>query len=295
MTHPGRSAMRVAEIMTLDPWSVDVEATMDAALALMDRHDVRHLPVVEQAVVEQGRLVGVLSDRDLLAATGWLPARVHAARGPLGEERIPASVREIASSPPVTIGPEADVRRAAVEFLVRRIGCLPVLDGPELVGIVTETDLLRAYTLLFDSGRLPTSLDPPVSQRMSERPVTLDGSASLAEAHEGMRAQGVRHLPILENGVLAGILSDRDLRRAQGRGLRPDRTVDQIMVRGPRTIDVAGTLSQAARTLARLKIGALPVLDGTALVGILSLSDVLDHCLVVMAPPGEVPTRATGA
>ena len=61
--------MRVSSIMTVEPVTIAPSATPDEAVRLMDEHGVRHLPVLEG-----GKLLSVVSDRDLLEATGWLPS-----------------------------------------------------------------------------------------------------------------------------------------------------------------------------------------------------------------------------
>jgi CBS domain-containing protein len=102
---------------------------------------VRHLPVLED-----GRVVGIVSQRDLLAAS-LSKALDFEARDRRTFLRS-VDVGEVMSREVVTIAPEASLADAAALMLGRRIGCLPVVkpDGT-LVGLVTETDLLRAAFL----------------------------------------------------------------------------------------------------------------------------------------------------
>ena len=58
--------MKLADILTANPLSLPPDASLESAMNLMDEHDFRHLPVVSE-----GRLVGIVSNRDLLEASGW--------------------------------------------------------------------------------------------------------------------------------------------------------------------------------------------------------------------------------
>lgn len=103
---------------------------------IMTLGHVRHMPVVQG-----GRLVGVVSERDLLRASLSGLSRHRDA-----ERRAFLHVVEIArvmSTPPIVIHPEASIEEAALIMAEKKIGCLPVLEGDRLVGLVTETDVLR--------------------------------------------------------------------------------------------------------------------------------------------------------
>jgi acetoin utilization protein AcuB len=118
--------------------TIDEASSCHEAVARMHRARVRHLPVLSR----EG-LVGVITDRDL---------RHHLFRPPiyreLGATSIDrllqeAPVSEIMSSPAITIDAGADIADAARAMLEDKVGSLPVLEGGRLVGIITETDLLR--------------------------------------------------------------------------------------------------------------------------------------------------------
>lgn len=110
---------------------------------IMTLGHVRHMPVVQG-----GKLVGVVSERDLLRAS-----LSNLSRHRHEERRAFLHVVEIArvmSAPPVVIDPEATVEEAARIMADRKIGCLPVVEDEELVGLVTEKDVLH-----WVAGRAP--------------------------------------------------------------------------------------------------------------------------------------------
>ena len=103
---------------------------------------------------------------------------------------------------------------------------------------------------------------------------------TLGEAYEIFRSRGFRHLPVVEDGRLVGILTDRDLRFATS-SLSPnpcdaDDAVALAMVQSVRTADPLDPVEDAARIMREHKIGCLPVMDGSDLVGILTGMDLLD-------------------
>jgi CBS domain-containing protein len=131
----------VSEIMQPSPMTVRADDGMDMTEDLMSLGRVRHLPVVDG-----DRLVGVVSLRDLLAHS-----LTRALDFEPRERRVflkSVDVREAMSERLITVRPETSQQEAAARMLRHRIGCLPVVDsGGTLVGLVTETDLLRAAYL----------------------------------------------------------------------------------------------------------------------------------------------------
>jgi acetoin utilization protein AcuB len=122
-----------------------------------------------------------------------------------------------------------------------------------------------------------------VRDSMTREVVTLSPQTTAAEALALCREKGIRHLPVMEEGRLAGIVSDRDLRSATPALGDPARAeaLQKILVRGVMVRDVLAThpedpIEQAANTMREKKIGCLPVLEAGELVGILTTSDVME-------------------
>ena len=112
----------------------------------------------------------------------------------------------------------------------------------------------------------------------SARPSWKSRSSAMLEAN------GLRHLPVVENGVLVGILSDRDVKRERGCGSLETTLIREMMSEGVATARADDPLSKAALLLASERISALPIIDGKTLVGIATLVDVMVPCAVALRP-----------
>ncbi len=152
-------ATRVREVMTRDPLTIDPEAPVATAVAVMRDKSVRHLPVVDDA----GRLQGMISDRDLRDAV-FAPAfaeflsqvarrRLRGISATLEGLRV----KDVMTWDAVTTGPEAPLAQAAAVMFEGRFGSLPVVENGKLVGIVTERDVLKAIAMTLPPVR---GIDP---------------------------------------------------------------------------------------------------------------------------------------
>lgn len=112
-----------------------------------------------------------------------------------------------------------------------------------------------------------------VERWMTKEPITVGSDETLAAARRKMDAGKFRRLPVVDGGRLVGIVTDRDLR--QHAGILERVKVNVAMTEAVVTVTPAVTLDQAADLLVKHKIGALPVVDGGKLVGIVTASDLL--------------------
>jgi len=118
--------------------SIPADDTLRTVQEIMELGSVRHLPVVRR-----GELVGVVSQRDLLKASLSNVMGLPAEDQKLFLEGV--SIAEVMSTPPISIGAECSIQAAARLMADHKIGCLPVLVGDKLVGILTETDVLGYF------------------------------------------------------------------------------------------------------------------------------------------------------
>jgi acetoin utilization protein AcuB len=131
--------MRVKDVMSTSPVIIRGDETCEDAAARMWRHRVRHLPVVDAS----GCLEGVLTDRDLrhyLMSEPVLPDLGHVRVASLLKQ---ARVGEVMSAPAYVTTADVELTAAVKIMRDRHVGSLPVVEGRRLVGILTETDLLR--------------------------------------------------------------------------------------------------------------------------------------------------------
>ena len=127
----------VHDVMEEKVVTISVGDRLSTVEDIMTLGGVRHMPVVRA-----GRLVGVVSERDLLRASlSSLDPRRQERRAFL--EAI--DISQVMSSPPVIVDSDAIVEEAARIMADNKIGCLPVMRGEALVGMLTETDLLRYF------------------------------------------------------------------------------------------------------------------------------------------------------
>jgi acetoin utilization protein AcuB len=149
--HPGRErdeleavtwpeSLRVADCMTRGAATIRPDALARGAAEMMRTRRIRHLPVVDG---DRG-LVGIVTDRDLrhVLFDPALPARA----GQLGDILRTVTVRDVMTRAVVTARPEMPLREAARLMHERKVGALPVVTRGRIVGILSETDVLKTFS-----------------------------------------------------------------------------------------------------------------------------------------------------
>jgi acetoin utilization protein AcuB len=287
--------MKVEDSMYTVPITVFPEDLVRTARQRLREHRIRHLPVV----TEGNMLVGIITDRDIRQAGA--SDEPHLAEHELTYLLEKMTVQELMTRQVVTIDRQASVVEAAQILLTQRFGCLPVVRANNtLEGIITVTDLLRAYVkqpeyLWVWEGSNPASAPPALADTervrlvramMQTTVVTATPDMSLIEAQRLLRAQRIRHLPVVSGPRLVGIVTDRDLRDAMpspattlSRGeiaYQMDTTpLATCMTRDVVSIHPDTDMVQAVCMLLRGPFGCLPVVEDGVLVGMLTETDCL--------------------
>jgi len=121
-----------------------------------------------------------------------------------------------------------------------------------------------------------------VESWMVREVVTIRSKADIKEALTVMKKHSVRHLPVVDNGALVGLVTLGDLKQAIIAAMIEQLKVEDVMVREPYTITRETTLEKAAQIIYENRIGCLPVLEEGSLVGILTVNDILKAFIDIM-------------
>jgi acetoin utilization protein AcuB len=247
-----RSIMKkhVATIRPADNLSLAVQNMLWAG--------VRHLPVVES-----GELVGILSERDILSYSGR-----H------GGTAKNALTSDAMSSPARFASPDDTIAVVSKRMADERLGCMPIVEHGNLVGIITTVDLLA------NEGKEEFEADIPpavaASDVMTKEVTTVREDHTLGSALTKFAEQQIRHLPVIDGmNRVVGLLHDRDIRPAPGSDWSQTR-VASVMEEDPTKVRPDAALEKLTKIFVDSRVTAVLVTDERErLLGIVSYVDVL--------------------
>ena len=144
--------MLVQDIMQSTVVTVTPLTRLPEALALTRERGIRHLPVLDGE-----QLVGIVSDRDLKRAIGFTGPDADSAQRSAQMDRV--TMRDIMTHPVITTDTAFPVEDAARMMVTEKISALPVTQAARLVGIITETDLMRLFVRTLGAGEPSSRLD----------------------------------------------------------------------------------------------------------------------------------------
>ncbi|HEY7205950.1 MAG TPA: CBS domain-containing protein [Methylomirabilota bacterium] len=167
--------MLVSDIMESHPVSATLETRLPDLVKVLQRRGFRHLPVLHE-----GRLVGIISDRDIKRS---MTSVSLATQGPTRDLLLDGlTAGQIMARRVTTVGPTTRVEEAARLMVTERISALPVTEGGRLLGIVTETDILALFARSLGVLEPSSRIDVIVS----------DQAASLSDVMRAVERTGVR-------------------------------------------------------------------------------------------------------
>ncbi len=245
--------MFIRELSLRSPVSISPFSTTDQAIDLMWRNDIRHL-----LVTDHDGLVGLVTDGDLLESVGMLmrEEREYMAAGS-AEEILVADIMDAEAA---CVTPGTLLADVAHSMIYGGRTALPVVDGGRLLGIVTEMDLLGLFN---DPGCAAAAVlrDEPVINHSSRMLRTVSRHDPVRKVCEKLNGSKHRHVLVVEDGRLVGMISDWDVRMIIGRsrvGEWLDLPLDGIIVKGV-SLRPDDSLERVARLMRQEKLTAVPI------------------------------------
>lgn len=195
----------VREIMEENVVTIKRSGSLKEALALMMTHKKGGLPVLD----EENRIVGIISERDVLFIVS------HRMSNKL--------VKDYMSKNVVTAPPSLTIEKAIKLMVGEGFRRLPIVSSGVLLGMVTASDILKYFASgeVFSklvTGHIQEALEMPVKILMSADLTTIAPDEPLATAAEVMKQKDLGALPVIKDGVLLGIITERDFLRAMEEG-----------------------------------------------------------------------------
>lgn len=166
--------MRIGDIMTENPLTVDRDTSIFDAKRIMKENNIRRLPVVDK-----GKLVGMVTERMILEASPS-PATslsIHEVHYLISKMKV----KEIMVKNPITLSPDTTFEEALLLGQEKRIGAFPIVDKGKLVGITTESDLVRFISSIWGAKEKASTI---IIEGISQRFGLFKEIVSIIDRHE---------------------------------------------------------------------------------------------------------------
>jgi acetoin utilization protein AcuB len=138
--------MLVKDRMTPQPITIAPDDSVAEAFRIIRENKVSYLPVVDK----KDKLVGIVTQMDLQRASPSLATTLSIFEANYLLANL--KVKEVMSSPPITVSDMTPIEEAAAVMVKNGIGCLPVMHSDKVVGVITETDIFKAFVEILGSG-----------------------------------------------------------------------------------------------------------------------------------------------
>ncbi|MFT4623515.1 MAG: CBS domain-containing membrane protein [Myxococcota bacterium] len=248
----------VSLAMTTPVTTVEAQASVEACARMLDAEGLRHVVVVDHA----GAVIGTVGDADV-----WACGRFVGGQFVTTSPDSAGLVAQELLVPPTLIEPDTGLA-VALDRLCAHPDRVVVITDPQHrpVGVLTDRDALR-----FAASFLPTKLT--AKGGATEHVVTVAPSDEAGAALHTCRENGFRHLVVVKEAVVVGILSVRDLIRADAQGY-PHQKVHSLATKTPLCAPPDLPLREAAMHMHEQRISALPLVAEGRLVGIVTSTDI---------------------
>ncbi len=253
-------------------YTMSPDDTIYQAIHMLADNNIRRVPIIN----DQGALRGIFTVRDiirLLARDEKYESLYREENGSL-DKVLAQYVTKIANPNPITLSQNNSVWDAIRTMVVNEIGGIPIILGENLVGIITERDILFLYPLLErisgNKGVVPLRKDV----------ITIDKDSTIRDAIKILAEGSFRRLPVMYGDNLAGIVTTTDIIQANLSFGQPfsqilDMPVEEIMIPSPFFININDSLDRAVTIMCQRNIGSLLVMEEKKLRGIITERDIL--------------------
>ena len=244
--------LEVKDVMSKDVITVGPEETVVSAAKTMSENNVSCA-----VVMDNGSPTGILTEKDLLAMIA-------------GKDKnfVNIKVTQVMSSPVAVIGSGLSIFNASRIMETKHIRRLPILEGEQLVGIVTQTDLARALTSY--------GMWKDVTEIMSCDIATIQTKATVAEAVEIMKSRKISCIVALKGNQVQGIVTERDILKGII-ALQRDPAhieVEQVMSSPVITIPASYSVFSARKVMDKKRVRRLVAMEDEQLCGIVTQTDI---------------------
>jgi CBS domain-containing protein len=264
--------MHVKDIMKEEIVHVDKDQNIQDALKLMKKYKISRLPVVNMNEGNVRELVGIVTEKDISLKLG------SSRYGNLPSSHFHVST--VMKQDPVVVESNESIGKAAKTMLENKIGGMPVVNDSEIVGMLTKTDFLEIC-----NGKPFNSTY--IAEKMKTDLITVSPNDRLVHARRCLIDKEIGRLPVVEDNVLQGILTAKDVAMAMVsfKKIVPDKyktarirnlLVEDVMTQNVKTIDGGATLDDVATNMLENRFSGVPVEVDGVLAGIITKTDIMN-------------------
>ncbi len=265
--------MHVKDIMKEEIVLVDKDQNIPDALKLMKKHKISRLPVVNTNSDHVRELVGMVTEKDIAMRLG------SSKYGKLPPSHFHVST--VMEQDPLVVEADQSLGTVAQIMIQEKLDGMPVVSKDEVIGVLTKTSFLEIC-----KGK-PYNVTK-ISDRMRSEIISVSPTDRLVHARRSLIDNGVGRLPVVEDDVLVGILTAKDVANAMisFRKIVPDKyknsrirnlLVEDVMTQNVRTIDPDSTLEQVSTMMLENRYSGIPVEEEGSLVGIITKTDIIEY------------------
>jgi CBS domain-containing protein len=265
--------MHVKDIMKEEIVHIDKDQNIQDALKLMKKHKISRLPVVNINSEHVRELVGMVTEKDIALRLG------SSKYGNLPPSHFHVST--VMEQDPMVVEKNQSIGVAAKVMIDNKIDGMPVMNNCELVGMLTKTNFLEIC-----QGKPFNAMK--ILERMKTELITVSPSDRVVHARRCMIDKGIGRLLVMDEDVLEGILTAKDVAMAMMsfRKIVPDKyknsrirnlIVEDVMTQNVKTIDTNDTLEDASIMMLENRFSGIPVESDGVLKGIITKTDLLDY------------------